>query len=283
MTQEQEQLHNALQNFDIDGGAVDLSFSHRLARENGWTLPFAERVVEEYKKFVFLASTGKHPVTPSHQVDQAWHLHMTYTDSYWTRMCGELLPRPLHHNPTKGGKAEGEKFDHWYNRTLNTYEQVCGEPPPSDVWPCAEIRFGRDTRHVFVNTDLNYIIPKRRVRSAGRSIALLGLGGVLLAGCTTVMATATPIWGLLIFIAIVVLIGYGFYYFINGPYTGADKKRGQDGSGCGTSVGEGCSTGSLTSGDHSGGHSGCSSSGCSGGSGCGGGGCGGGGCGGGGD
>jgi hypothetical protein len=47
--------------FDLDGGA-QLSFSKRLARDNGWSVAFAQRVVLEYKKFVFLAATCGHPL-----------------------------------------------------------------------------------------------------------------------------------------------------------------------------------------------------------------------------
>ena len=88
--------------------------TQRLARDNGWTFEFAERVVEEYRRFAFLAKTAGHPVTPSDEVDQMWHLHLTYTRSYWDDFCGRVLEAPLHHDPTQGGRAEGEKFDDWY-------------------------------------------------------------------------------------------------------------------------------------------------------------------------
>ncbi|MEJ7660653.1 MAG: hypothetical protein WKG07_14075 [Hymenobacter sp.] len=77
----QSDLWARLVALDLDGQAA-LSFSHRLARDNGWSLAFARRVVLEYKKFVYLAATCGHPVTPSDEVDQAWHLHLVYTRSY---------------------------------------------------------------------------------------------------------------------------------------------------------------------------------------------------------
>ena len=51
-----------------------------------------------------------HPVTPSREVDEAWHLHITFTHSYVERLWGEIIGRMLHHNPTKGGDAQAEKF-----------------------------------------------------------------------------------------------------------------------------------------------------------------------------
>src|SRR5438067_11295839 len=109
MTAERAGLLARILAFDIDGGEVALPFAARLARENGWPRPYAERVVEEYKRFVFLAVTSGIIVCPAEDVDAAWHLHLTYTRSYWKRFCGEVLGRPLHHDPTKGGPDEGAK------------------------------------------------------------------------------------------------------------------------------------------------------------------------------
>ena len=89
--------------FEFDPVDAALPFSRRLARDNGWSDAFAQRAVEEYRRFVFLAMVAGHPVTPSDEVDQVWHLHLCYTRSYWEDLCGEVLPRPLHHGPTRGG------------------------------------------------------------------------------------------------------------------------------------------------------------------------------------
>src|SRR5687767_62987 len=75
---------------------AQLSFAERLARENGWSMVHADRVTREYKRFCFLAATAGHPVTPSDAVDQAWHLHLTYSRDYWQRFCPEVLGRALH-------------------------------------------------------------------------------------------------------------------------------------------------------------------------------------------
>src|SRR6187431_3264230 len=70
-TQNTSGLWERIESFDIDGGPSDFSFEARLAIENGWTRPYARRVIVEYKRFAFLAMTAGHPVTPSDQVDQA--------------------------------------------------------------------------------------------------------------------------------------------------------------------------------------------------------------------
>jgi uncharacterized protein (TIGR04222 family) len=158
----QRDLYERLMAFQIDAPGVGLTFARRLARENGWSLAYAERVIVEYKRFLLLASEAGHVVSPSEQVDQAWHLHLTYTRSYWDGLCRDLLGRPLHHGPTKGGAAEQAKFIDLYNQTLASYERIFGEPPPGDIWSPADKRFGEDLRHVSVNTERYWIVPKPR-------------------------------------------------------------------------------------------------------------------------
>src|SRR5947199_354356 len=78
----------------------------------------AARAIEEYRRFAFLAVAAGHPVSPSDAVDQVWHLHLLYTRSYWVQFCGEVLGKPLHHEPSTGGGGEAAKFDAWYGQTL---------------------------------------------------------------------------------------------------------------------------------------------------------------------
>lgn len=169
--------------FDIDGADVPQSFAVRLARENGWSVAFARRAVDEYKRFVFLAVTGSAPVCPSEAVDAVWHLHLTYTRSYWQRFCAELLGKPLHHDPTKGGASEGEKHVAMYEATLARYRDTFGEAPPADVWPAAEQRFGDDTSHRAVNTVRNWVIPKAPVRRVAGLTTAAVLVAAVAPGC----------------------------------------------------------------------------------------------------
>ena len=155
-----QSLYDRICQFSFDEGHEDLSFSDRLARENGWTPAYAARVIEEYKRFAFLAVASGHPVTPSDQVDQAWHLHLTYTKSYWKMFCGQILGKPLHHGPTRGGAEEASKFDRWYRRTLECYARFYGHEAPNDIWPDPSVRFGRDLNFQRVNTRQNWVIRK---------------------------------------------------------------------------------------------------------------------------
>lgn len=126
----------------LDDPDADLTFTARLARENAWPLHFAVRVVDEYRRFCFLAISAGHPVTPSDEVDQAWHLHLLYSRDYWDVFCPNALGTKLHHGPTRGGPREGQRFDHQYRDTLASYARIFGDPPPTDIWPPPEVRFG---------------------------------------------------------------------------------------------------------------------------------------------
>ncbi len=144
---------------------VSLTFASRLARENRWSLPHAERVISEYKRFCYLAMTTGHDVTPSDAVDQAWHLHLTYSRDYWQVFCPEVLGADLHHGPTKGGMAERDRFYHQYAATLSAYEVAFGADPPADIWPAAHRRFTVDPQSIRVNFR-DAILLKRRVALA---------------------------------------------------------------------------------------------------------------------
>lgn len=180
LSAQERDLYQKLLEFPLDDPESELPFSDRLARENGWSIGYSLRVVDEYKRFVLLALVADHVVCPSEQVDQAWHMHLTYTESYWSDMCQNTLGRPLHHGPTKGGPAEGVKYRDLYERTQATYRHYFQENPPSDIWPDTETRFGEDLSFRRVNTQHFWLVPKPRhlLRRmlAGRSQELVVLG-----------------------------------------------------------------------------------------------------------
>lgn len=274
----QTALWSTLQAFQVDGPGTQFTFVKRLACENRWSTAYAQRVFEEYKRFVFLASTAGHPITPSDEVDQAWHLHLVYTRSYWDELCGQVLQQPLHHGPTKGGKAEDEKFYDWYTRTLTTYVQMFGEQPPTDIWPAPAKRFSAKLRFARLNTTDYWLLRKPQAVSpkAAWLITSALLSGLTITACSiesTNGGFSIALVGGVLFL-FVMLIGWLSQKFSRST---DQRKEQQDGSGCGAGGcgSSGCSSSDSDcgSGDSGGdGGSGCSSSGCGGG-GCGGGGC----------
>ena len=156
----QAELYQRIERFSLDQPDHQLSFSQRLAKDNGWSLHYTDKVIEEYKKFVFLAVVAGHPVSPSDQVDQAWHLHLTYTRSYWEEFCPKILQTSLHHEPTRGGLSEKIKFDELYSKTLESYRQFFDQSPPLNIWPQPKDRFGRDLYFQRVNIKQNWVLKK---------------------------------------------------------------------------------------------------------------------------
>lgn len=175
-----DRLWQALERYQVGPPDAALSFAARLARENRWDAAFAERVVGEYKRFCFLAVTAGHEVTPSDAVDQAWHLHLTYSRDYWERFCPEVLGAPLHHGPTAGGTAERDRYFEQYAQTLKSYEAAFG-PPPVDVWPDARTRFLDHPRAFRVHPRERVIVNRRAAMIGGAVLAalLVGLGWLL--------------------------------------------------------------------------------------------------------
>jgi uncharacterized protein (TIGR04222 family) len=180
-------LYARIQTFALDDPDAPFPFSRKLAKENGWTLTYTQRAIDEYKRFALLAMISPEPVSPSEQVDQVWHMHMTYTQSYWDEFCGKVLGKPLHHYPSQGGLGEGQKYRDLYEKTLALYQQVFGEAPPADLWSPTEQRFGDDLAVERVNIRQNWIISKGAVKRAASNAALTVGLTLLVAGCAPVV------------------------------------------------------------------------------------------------
>ena len=116
MNPAEQNLYKRICNFNLDTPISIFPFSHKLSWEYRWSEIYTIRVIQEYKKFVFLAMVADHVVSPSTPVDRVWHLHLLYTHSYWDKFCGEVLNKPLHHSPSLGGKEEGLKYHYFYER-----------------------------------------------------------------------------------------------------------------------------------------------------------------------
>lgn len=159
MSPEQEELWQRMKAYALDDPGSSMTFTDRLCRENDWSISYGVRAVLEYKRFMFLACASGHPCTPSDEVDQVWHLHLLYTQSYWKEWCAKVMGKEIHHGPTKGGGEEREKYEDWYQRTKQSYLTFFGKEPPADLWPDPEsrMRFIHFTR---VNRHKQWVLPK---------------------------------------------------------------------------------------------------------------------------
>lgn len=178
LNEKQTQLWASLSRMKLDPPQASIQFIDKLIRETGWTRAFAARAIEEYRRFLLIAATAGHPVSPSETVDQVWHTHLLYTRSYWA-MCREMLGFEFHHEPAIGTSADREKLDDWYARTLQSYESIFGEIP-RDIWPATPVAnsFRRVDEH------RNVVVPRNMVLAIGGLIVAIVLGSVVVAWFT---------------------------------------------------------------------------------------------------
>ncbi|KAB1231798.1 glycine-rich domain-containing protein [Chryseobacterium viscerum] len=128
------ELWQRISDFSIDKADAAFPFSKKLAKEERWSLDFAKKAIEEYKKFVYLCCILPNGASPSETVDKVWHMHLIYTQNYWEEFCPHILKRSLHHHPSKGGTAEKTKHQNWFEDTLVQYRKVFQKEAPEDIW-----------------------------------------------------------------------------------------------------------------------------------------------------
>jgi len=250
-----------LEAFTADDPQAEFQFTDRLARENGWTKAFAKGAFAEYKKFVYLAATGPHEVTPSNVVDQVWHLHLTFTRSYWEELCGRVLERPLHHGPTKGGRSERRRFREQYEATLALYRREFDCEPPPAYWPDADARFDGVTDQHWIDRRTHFVVAKPNVRAW---LAALGLAAGTAAaigaahGASAAAESASSDTDNLIVIGVIVAVLLVLSLI-------PDKRKNKGGSSCGGGSGCSCSASGKGEGDGGDGGGGCGGGGCGGG------------------
>ncbi|MSU90124.1 hypothetical protein GE300_10930 [Rhodobacteraceae bacterium 2CG4] len=126
-------LWNRLRDHAFDDPRAEVPFTRKLRIGEGWSRRLTARVLDEYRRFLYLAAVSDGRVTPSRKVDRAWHLHLSYTRDYWQRLC-PLLGRELHHEPSSG-PAEDARHLAQYRETLALYRQEFDAAPPRSVWP----------------------------------------------------------------------------------------------------------------------------------------------------
>jgi uncharacterized protein (TIGR04222 family) len=184
------QLWTQIQALPLNDPTAEQTFTARLAKENGWRMAYAERVVQEYRKFLLLAKVAGHAVSPPDAIDQAWHLHILYTRSYWDDLCSQILGFKLHHEPSRGGRAERQKFAGLYAQTLQSYMNVFGMQPPVDIWPSPQAMRRMHSDFQRINKARYWIIPRITFS------ALLQRWGYSLAPLSLLVALPVGLFGL---------------------------------------------------------------------------------------
>lgn len=201
MNIEMQQLVDRIMAFQIDSEDASVSFVQRLARENNWSEDFSQRAVTEYKRFICLMMLSEISHPPSDTVDQVWHLHMTYTESYWTAFCGQTLNRQIHHHPKKEGAAQRSRYFSQYQRSMQTYQSIFGNPP-ADIWPGAEQRFDQANQFQRINTAKYCLLPK--LSRYHITVPFVGLAALTSAACSSQSSENPGMMGALMLLGAIV-------------------------------------------------------------------------------
>jgi hypothetical protein len=169
MTDPQGRLWAKLKDMPLGPAEAVVTFEDKLIRQTAWPRSLAERAVAEYRRYLLLAATCGHPVSPSPAVDEVWHLHLLYTRHYWKTLCPDVLGMELHHEPATGTPMNRSALGDDYAKTLASYEAAFGEPPPVDLWPrtATSGRFDRVDRDRFV------VLPRRATFVAATVVGMI--------------------------------------------------------------------------------------------------------------
>lgn len=102
-----------------------------MEKQMGSNAETERRVIEEYRKFLFLAMRAGHQVIPPGPVNDVWMAHLQNAQNYWENLGQMITERPA----AQGVDAKGfaSMADAW-TATLKSYETIFGTKPPMDIW-----------------------------------------------------------------------------------------------------------------------------------------------------
>lgn len=101
-------------------------------QQMGANAEMAGRLIEEYRKFLFLAMRAYHQVIPPGVINEVWMMHMQQAQDYWEQLSQMITERPVT-GGTMDAKTMGSMADAW-TQTLKSYEAIFGSKPPMDIW-----------------------------------------------------------------------------------------------------------------------------------------------------
>lgn len=128
MTEKQRALWEAIRRFSFDETIEEYGFETRLAYENKWTHHVTKQAIEEYKKFMFLASISNQMVSPSEIVDTVWHQHLIFSKSY-EKLC-QITGKKIEHIPSTHNPHNHSVFKTAKEYTTTLYESYFGKQNP---------------------------------------------------------------------------------------------------------------------------------------------------------
>ena len=101
----------------------------RITKVHGYTQDKAEMLFREAKRLLYLYAVTRKPVSPSLDVDDAWHEMLMFT-KFYKGFC-DFIGVFVHHDPSPGPPDGGKT----YASTKELYEKTFGIKPDPEFWP----------------------------------------------------------------------------------------------------------------------------------------------------
>ncbi len=116
---------------DLGANAAFQPFMQMMGQQTGWPMPMLGQVMEEYRKFLFLALRAGHPVTPPAMIEKVWSMHMQVAKNYWEQLGSLIAEQPT----AQGlGPQSASSMAEQYQQTLASYARIFGVEPPANIW-----------------------------------------------------------------------------------------------------------------------------------------------------
>ena len=140
-------LWHRLEGYSFHERPLTVSLVDRLALETGHSLDVCYTLVEEYRRFMYLAGSSSDNLSPSPIVDMVWRMHTEDEEAYFEDFCPRILGRTIY-RPEGDGPPQSLQDDPDYLRTLEYYAQEFGRPQVQ-YWPDPDYALERLSHLVF--------------------------------------------------------------------------------------------------------------------------------------
>ena len=107
-----------------EGGPSAAALHRLVERETGWTPDRVRAIIEEYRRFLFLAMRAGHAVAPPPAIERVWNLHIAHAPNYWEVLSQLITERPV---AEPGSLASAPS-------TLASYRAIFEIDAPAERW-----------------------------------------------------------------------------------------------------------------------------------------------------
>ena len=140
-------LWHRLEGYSFHERPLTRSLVDRLVEETGHSVDVCYTLVEEYRRFMYLAGSSSENLSPSPIVDMVWRMHTEDKRAYFEDFCPRILGRTIY-RPEGEGAALPFQDDPDYLRTLELYALEFGRPQVQ-YWPDPDFALEKLSHFVF--------------------------------------------------------------------------------------------------------------------------------------